>query len=521
MESIKKSNKERNKILQYLRKSKYSIIIIIGVILFAFGERIISQSFSIDTEIYISEIGKAGRWNWLILLNRWGLVLLNKIFQMNSLPLFTSNFLTVMLIIAYSIGFNYLFYKYTKDDYKEQFLKCQFIFPILFVTNPIFAEQYNFVLQNISVAFTVLLIPIIILLTDKAGEVKNKISKIAYYGISIGLLILSFGVYQSVILLYIATVVVCYLLKVLKDNDNNWKYLGKQIGLFLIATLIYFIIGKILAKGSSTSYLQMAWLTDSIAQCKENIVLCIKSVMKCEGIFYNIGYVISVVISAIFIIYLCKKKKIKIGIIISIIGLLLAPFYIMIITGVDQLKRTQFNYPFVAAVVIMYTVIYLSKTNKMKWLKNVFIILACILAYTQSYNTANLFNTVDVTYKSDEAFAYDLMSKVESKDWYNPKENYTIIFVGRHQKELKNAYLKSEVIGSSFFSFDYEYIYGVNSRGITFLNILGYKLNQPSVTEFEQAKKYVEENNIKPWPNEEAIKLIDNNKIIVRLSEEY
>mgnify|MGYP000133373019 CR=1 FL=1 len=37
---------------------------------------------------------------------------------------------------------------------------------------------------------------------------------------------------------------------------------------------------------------------------------------------------------------------------------------------------------------------------------------------------------------------------------------------------------------------------------------------------FEEAKKYVEENNIKEWPNEEAIKLVDN-KIIVRLSEEY
>ena len=37
---------------------------------------------------------------------------------------------------------------------------------------------------------------------------------------------------------------------------------------------------------------------------------------------------------------------------------------------------------------------------------------------------------------------------------------------------------------------------------------------------FEEAKKYVEEIYIKVWPNEEAIKLVDN-KIIVRLSEEY
>ena len=506
---------------EYLRKSKYSILIIIGVIFFAFGGRIISQSFSIDTELYINDIGNVNRWDWWISLNRWGLVLLNNIFQIESLPIFTSNFLCVVLIILYSIGFNYLFYKYTKDDCKEQFLKYQFIFPILFVTNPIFAEQYNFILQNVSVAFTVLLIPIILLIIDKAGSIDNKLKKIISYLIATSLLILSFGVYQSVILLYIVTVVVCYLLKIFKDNDNNWKYLGKQIGIFLLSAIIYFIIGKILTKGNSTSYLQMAWLTDSIIQCLKNIMVCIKAVIKCEGIFYNIGYVISLVISIIFVLYLCVKKKIKLGVIIAICGLLLSPFYIMIITGVDQLKRTQFNYPFVAAIILMYTVIYFSKIDKTKWLKNVLIIVSCVITYSQAYNTSNLFYTVDVTYKSDEEFAYNLMGNVEAKEWYNPDVEYTIIFVGRHQKELKNAYLKSEVIGSSFFSFDYEYIYGVNSRGIAFLNILGYKLNEPTVDEFEMAKKYVEENNIKIWPNKDAIQLIDNSKIIVRLSEEY
>lgn len=506
---------------EYLKKSKYSILIIIGVILFAFGERLISQSFSIDTELYINEIGVEGRWNWLISLNRWGLVLLNKIFQMDSLPIFTSNFLSVILIIAYSIGFNYLFYRYTKEEYKEQFLKYQFIFSILFTTNPIFAEQYNFILQNVSIAFTILLIPIILLIIDKAGDTEKSYKKIILYVFSVGLLILSFGVYQSVILLYIVTVVVCYLLKVFNDNDNNWKYLGTQIGIFLLSAVGYFIIGKILARGNSTSYLQMAWLTDTAMQCIKNIVTCVKAVLKCEGIFYNIGYVISLIILAAFFVYLCIKRKVKLGIFIGMCGLIVSPFYIMIITGVDQLKRTQFNYPFVAAIILMYTIIYLAKTDKMKWLKKVFVILVCVIAYTQAYNTSNLFYTVDVTYKSDEAFAYSLMEKVESKEWYNPNEEYTIIFVGKHQRKLKNVYLKSEVIGSSFFEFDYQYIYGVNSRGVAFLNILGYKLNEPTAEEFEEAKKYVENNNMKSWPNEESIQLTDNNKIIVRLSEEY
>lgn len=515
-----KTNQKRNQLLEYLKQSKYSILIITLVILFAFGERIISQSFSIDTEIYISQIGTANRWDWLIGLNRWGLVLLNRIFQMNSLPIFASNFLTVILMIGYSVLFNYLFYTYIKDEYKEKFLKFQFIFPVIFVTNPIFAEQYNFILQNVSVAFTIALIPIILLLIDKASVSKKILQKAIYYIISIFMLILSFGVYQSVILLYIVTVAVCYLLKVLKDQDNSWKYLGKQIGIFLIAAILYFVTGKLLG-GNNSSYLQSAWQKESIHQCISNIINAIKPVLKCEGIFYNFGYLLSLGFSLIFIIYLGVKKKLKVGVLIAMAGLLAAPFYIMIITGVDQLKRTQFNYSFVVGIILMFTIIVLSQKEKLRWVRNIVMVLIAIIVYTQSYTTANLFHTVDVVFQNDVAFAHRLIGKVEEKEWYNPNEKYTIIFVGRHEKEYKNVYLKSEVIGSSFFAFDYQYIYGVNSRANCFLRSLGYEFDQPSAQEFEEAKQYVEKNEIKAWPSEDSIILKDNNKIIIRLSEEY
>lgn len=336
------------------------------------------------------------------------------------------------------------------------------------------------------------------------------------------MLILSFGVYQSVILLYIATVVVCYLLKVLKEENNSWKYLGKQIGIFLLAAIIYFAIGKILAKNSpNSSYLQLAWIKDTPYQCIRNIINAIKPVLKCEGIFYNFGYILSIIASIVFIIYLGIKRKLKIGILIAMVGLMLAPFYIMIITGVDQLKRTQFNYSFVIGIVLMFTIIALSQNQKLKWIRNVGILLIGIITYTQSYTTASLFHTADVVYKNDVAFAEQLMYKVEEKEWYNVNEDYTLIFVGRHQKQYKDVYLKSEVIGSSFFAFDYEYIYGLNSRAIAFLEILGYKFKEPTVQEFEEAKQYVKENSIRIWPNEESIILKEDNKIIIRLSEEY
>ena len=218
--------------------------------------------------------------------------------------------------------------------------------------------------------------------------------------------------------------------------------------------------------------------------------------------------------------YLAVKKKLKIGIVIAIVGLLMAPFYIMIVTGVDQLKRTQFNYSFVIGIMMTLLIVFLSQKEKLKYLTIIGLIFVFGIAYVQSFTTSSLFHTADTMYKSDEAFAHKLVERIEEKEWYNAEEEYTIIFVGEHLTELENTYLKSEIIGRSFFEFDYQYIYGVNQRATAFLRILGYEFENPTVEEFENAKQYVKENSISVYPKEDSIQLVDDNKIIVRLSEE-
>lgn len=510
--------RKKDSIVNFLKQSKVSIIIIIVFALFAFGQRLISGGFSIDTELYIDQLGMGANESWWIGLSRWGLVFLNNFLQMGSLPIFAENYLTLIFMIMYSITYNYLFYTLIDEKYKSTFLKFQFIFPIIFITNPVFAEHYNFIIQNAGVALAILMIPIAMLLIHKAMDEQNKIKKVIYYIVAIGMSIIGFGVYQSITLLYIATVVVCYLLKVIKDKDNNWIYLLKQIGIFAIIAAIYFLISKIL--GQNTTYLQSAWTKDGIGQCLINIKNCIKSVIKCDTIFYNVGYIASLLTGIGIIVYLAVKKKLKIGIVIAIVGLLMAPFYIMIVTGVDQLKRTQFNYSFVIGIMMTLLIVFLSQKEKLKYLTIIGLIFVFGIAYVQSFTTSSLFHTADTMYKSDEAFAHKLVERIEEKEWYDAEEEYTIIFVGEHLTELENTYLKSEIIGRSFFEFDYQYIYGVNQRATAFLRILGYEFENPTVEEFENAKQYVKENSISVYPKEDSIQLVDDNKIIVRLSEE-
>ena len=512
--------KEYNDIVVFLKKSKISIIIIVLFTLFAFGQRLISGGFSIDTELYINQLETGGNDSWWISLSRWGLVFLNDFLQMGTLPIFASNFLTVVIMIIYSIAYNYLFYTLIDEKYKEIFVKFQFIFPIIFITNPIFAEQYNFVLQNAGMAIAILMIPVSILLVNHGIEEENKIKKVFCYLVAVGMSIIGFAVYQSIILLYIATVAVCYLLKVIKDKDNNWIYLLKQIGIFLFIAAIYFVISRILGQ-QDTTYLQSAWTKDGIKQCLINIAYCIKNVLYCDTIFYNIGYIISIFVGIGMIVHLAIKKQLKIGIVLATIGILMAPFYIMIITGVDQLKRTQFNYSFVIGIMINLLIGFLAQRKSLKYLLVIGLVFVIGMAYIQSYTTANLFYTADITYKKDEYFAHELAGRIEEKEWYNDNEEYTIVFVGEHLPDLKNAYLKSEIIGRSFFEFDYQYIYGVNQRATAFLNILGHDFNMATAEEFENAKQYAEENNMPIYPKADSIQLLENNKIMVRLSEEY
>ena len=81
-------------------------------------------------------------------------------------------------------------------------------------------------------------------------------------------------------------------------------------------------------------------------------------------------------------------------------------------------------------------------------------------------------------------------------------------------------YQKGEIIGESFFTFGKEDSCGISGRGNLFFNILGYDFKMPTVEEYYAARNFVKEEQMKTWPNDEAIKLMDDDKIVVKLSNE-
>ena len=497
----------------FIKSSKVPILIILFFLLLFFGIRLISNSFSIDTEFYINHYKTD--WNWWLGLNRWGLVFINNLLSIGPLVIFQANFMTMVFILVYSVLFSYLFYLYIPDKFKEKYLKYQFIFPIIFITSPIFAEQYNFTNQNVAVSLAICLCAISLILFHHADKL-NKGKRILINIIALAITVLAFGVYQSIVPLFILIVACLYFLECLRTQDNSWKFLGNMIIKFIIICIIYFIISKIV--GGENSYLQTGWSAFGI-DCFKNIYNVIISVLKCDTIFYNVSYLIAIVMMVGINIYLFLKKKNNFGIVISSIGILLAPFYIMFITGVDQLKRTQFNYSFVIGFIFLIAFLLLITHKKVKYIGYFVMILALGIAYKQSVITGTLFYSDSVRFENDTILATKIQNKIEEKDWYGSNEDYTLVILGNKPCSAVNCYLQGEVMGHSFFAFDYQYVYGPSQRANAFMKTLGYDYDIPTEEEFTMAKEYAKNEHVGIFPSSDSIVKKDDI-IIVRLSDE-
>ena len=506
--------KEKNNFEEYIKSSKGAILITIFFLILSFGQRLISDSFSMDTEFYIEHYLKD--YTWWLGLDRWGLVLINKILSIGPLVLFQSNFMTIVLIALYSILFSYLFYLYIPKKWRTYYLKIQFILPIIFITNPIFAEQYNFINQNVAVALGICFIALSQIIQKEADNLKNK-SKIILNIISIMISTITFGIYQAMIPLYILIVACTYLLECIKNKNSCWKFLIDRIIKFVIICILYLIICKII--GGENSYLQSGWATEGI-NCFKYIYYVIVDMLKCNTIFYNISFLIAICIMIIINIYLFVKKKNNIGILLSSIGILMSPFYIMIITGVDQLKRTQFNYSFVIGFILMLGCLYLINTEKLKKIAYLIVILSLSIAYKQANITGKLFHSDNIRFKNDTILATNIQNDIENQEWYDKTQKYTLVILGQQPCKSNSFYEKGEVIGYSFFEFDYKYYYGPSQRANAFMKTLGYDYKEPSKETFDKAKEYIKKEKINIYPSNNSIVKIKDNVIIIRLSEE-
>ena len=123
---------------------------------------------------------------------------------------------------------------------KKSLINC--VFPIIFITAPLFTEQFNFILQSFEVAFAIILCSIAVFFISK-WTIKSNNN--LYLIISIICMVWGFGTYQAIVALYISGALACYILIYIANKKGNVEIDKNYFKISVIKYLVTFIIGYV------------------------------------------------------------------------------------------------------------------------------------------------------------------------------------------------------------------------------------------------------------------------------------
>lgn len=501
----------KNDILEFMNYCKENVLSIILITLFTlmtYGIKIFNYSISIDTEKLINE------YDWQLdtwaTFGRFGLVFTKKLFGLKPFNAYTSCFMMVVAIVVFGITWSYVMSYFSFEKNKKSLINC--VFPIIFITAPLFTEQFNFILQSFEVAFSIILCSIAVFFTSKWTIKRNNI----YIIISLICMIWGFGTYQAIVALYISGVLACYILIYIANKkgkvkiDKNYFKIAviKYLLIFIVGYIGYYIVDRIVtAVYGASKYVDgmIKWGTEPAIESVKNILRYVRYGLFGDGLFYSKVFLVCILILGIYaLVNIFSKEKDKFLFLCSVVVFILSPFLLSLYIGNGLIPRMQFNYQFVIAT-ILYLIVWIIENKKIKGI--IMTVILCI-AMNQSYTVVRLFTSEQLKYEDDVKLARKISVEIESLGLGELPE-YPVVLVGRHTSYIPDKVV-GEFIGVSWFEFG-----GNSSRAIGFMKTLGYNYIEP--TQEQISEGYEIAKNMESWPSSNSVQF-KNGLIIVKLS---
>lgn len=462
------------------------------LLIVAYGFKLFTYSFSIDTEIYMLNKEEMLR-SW-IAINRFSLVGLKQLTTLIPFNIFLANWVTIILFEISNLLTYHNFssvYPYLKEKKKA------LIFLGILSTSPIFLEQFNFTLQNVEVAFFLILFQIALYFFIK--YIKD--DKIKYLPGIIILLTICIGCYQSFATMFITEIMLILWFRLENKKEQNIKkYIISAFLIISFSVILYFIVGELvknILQVESSGYLksQIGWLNGSITQ---SIINVIKSTARTYfGWLFHIPQFTMMNSVALLFILLelgssLKKKEFFKSLLLC--GIIVSPMIMSIALGSTEPIRSCLNTPIVIATILMIS------WREKKW----YTLMIYGLIIIQIFTMLVLEYYDYQRYNNDVKMAQEIYEKIKEY-----KDDHAIIFVGSKDSSNNKKMIKGEVMGYSFFDH-----YGLSDRAITFMNAIHLDV-YGDLNALEEAEKLVQDRPA--YPNDQSI-LVTDSKVIIKLS---
>lgn len=498
--------------LQFLMHNSKQIIISMLFLLLAFGQKLFSNTFSIDTQGIIQNNDALYK-SWFE-LERFGLVLFKKL---TGTYLYNNALASFTMVVFFGISAMVWAYLLCSASHATKLQPAFFMIP--YVASPIFAEMLGFLLLGPEISIAAILTAISLMMWANAAASSSAKQRILLVIASIVCATLSFTMYLAMVTFFITGTAILY---VLKYSDSKYQNHDKnESRAFLIGSVVIFVVSYALykllnalamkVKGVTTNaYIsdQSRWGKDSPSVILHNMGSHILALYSGEGIFYSVIFSICALCVFVAAIYHVITKKISLFSCLVVLLIVLSPTIMSFVLGGIPSVRTEMTYPlafsFITMVLfsgIVFTIQRNAQSIRAEAVTIVAWILIIAIGWNQALITSRIFYTENIVFTQDVLTAQEIKSRIDELG-LGEHPNEPLVFVGNHVAKCNPDCYSADQLGltgRSMLEIGFSTEHGTGVKKQFMVDVLGVYYNSATSEQIEQSEELAE--SMPHWPD--------------------
>lgn len=498
--------------LQFVMHNSKQIIISMLFLLLAFGQKLFSNTFSIDTQGIIQNNDALYK-SWFE-LERFGLVLFKKL---TGTYLYNNALASFTMVVFFGISAMVWAYLLCSASHTMKLQPAFFIIP--YVASPIFAEMLGFLLLGPEISIAAILTAISLMMWANAAASSSAKQRILLVIASIVCATLSFTMYLAMVTFFITGTAILY---VLKYSDSKYQNHDKnESRAFLIGSVVIFVVSYALykllnalamkVKGVTTNaYIsdQSRWGKDSPSVILHNMGSHILALYSGEGIFYSVIFSICALCVFVAAIYHVITKKISLFSCLVVLLIVLSPTIMSFVLGGIPSVRTEMTYPlafsFITMVLfsgIVFTIQRNAQSIRAEAVTIVAWILIIAIGWNQALITSRIFYTENIVFTQDVLTAQEIKSRIDELG-LGEHPNEPLVFVGNHVAKCNPDCYSADQLGltgRSMLEIGFSAEHGTGVKKQFMVDVLGVYYNSATSEQIEQSEELAE--SMPHWPD--------------------
>ena len=414
-------NKKELPFFPFLRHYFGELSISAIFLLVGYGSKMFSNTFSIDTQSMI-QMSSHQYEAWLG-LQRYGLIAIKRILGTYWYNNSVASVLTPICFFISATIWAYLLYVSAKET--QNFHPIYFLIP--FLTAPIFAEQFGFLLQSAEIAISLGLSALsIIIILQALTKPHAKHIKVLLLSFSTFLLFSTLSMYLALITVFVTGVAIVSLQQVSSKNKTerfDFTFIATSATICVIGYVIFSAVNRCIQYMQhidTNSYIddQSLWKTGHFSLIIHQIISHSKEIYLGKGIFYP-AYLTAFAVCFICILTIeTFKHKMSVWSVPLGICICISPMLMTVILGNSPSPRTELSLPLALAFLIFFvmerfTSIHIPTINRQKITTWLAVAVVILIGLQQSFTTNRIFYTESIVYQNDVQLAYQIKEKIE------------------------------------------------------------------------------------------------------------